>query len=128
RELVFPIIVMTITLAAVYAPIGIQGGLTGTLFREFAFTLAGAVVVSGFIALTLSPMMASKLVRPSEEAPEFKKKVERIFGDIQNKYERTLKKVLEYKAAVITGTVVLTLLIFPLYMFSTKELAPKEDQ
>ncbi len=63
RELVGPIIAMTITLAAVYAPIGIQGGLTGTLFREFAFTLAGAVVLSGIVALTLSPMMASKLLR-----------------------------------------------------------------
>ena len=64
RELVGPLIAMTITLAAVYAPIGIQGGLTGTLFREFAFTLAGAVVVSGVVALTLSPMMASRLLKP----------------------------------------------------------------
>src|SRR5205814_1280865 len=66
RELVGPIIAMTITLAAVYAPIGIQGGLTGSLFREFAFTLAGAVIVSGVVALTLSPMMGSKLLRPAE--------------------------------------------------------------
>src|SRR2546423_358390 len=63
RELVGPIIAMTITLAAVYAPVGIQGGLTGALFREFAFTLAGAVIVSGIVALTLSPMMGSKLLR-----------------------------------------------------------------
>ena len=66
RELVGPIIAMTITLAAVYAPIGIQGGLTGALFREFAFTLAGAVVVSGVVALTLSPMMGSKLLRAGD--------------------------------------------------------------
>ena len=66
RELVGPIIAMTITLAAVYAPIGIQGGLTGALFREFAFTLAGAVVVSGIVALTLSPMMGSKLLRAGD--------------------------------------------------------------
>ena len=63
RELVGPIIAMTITLAAVYAPVGIQGGLTGALFREFAFTLAGAVIVSGVVALTLSPMMGAKLLR-----------------------------------------------------------------
>ena len=66
RELVGPIISMTITLAAVYAPIGIQGGLTGALFREFAFTLAGAVIVSGIVALTLSPMMGSKLLRAGD--------------------------------------------------------------
>ena len=66
RELVGPIIAMTITLAAVYAPIGIQGGLTGALFREFAFTLAGAVIVSGIVALTLSPMMGSKLLRAGD--------------------------------------------------------------
>src|SRR4029079_1054542 len=66
RELIGPIIAMTITLAAVYAPIGIQGGLTGTLFREFAFTLAGAVIVSGVVALTLSPMMSSQLLRAGD--------------------------------------------------------------
>ena len=67
RELVGPIIAMTITLAAVYAPVGIQGGLTGALFREFAFTLAGAVIVSGVVALTLSPMMGAKLLRVRSE-------------------------------------------------------------
>src|SRR5213075_575407 len=66
RELVGPIIAMTITLAAVYAPVGIQGGLTGALFREFAFTLAGAVTISGIVALTLSPMMGSKLLRAGD--------------------------------------------------------------
>ena len=66
RELVGPIIAMTITLAAVYAPVGIQGGLTGALFREFAFTLAGAVIVSGVVALTLSPMMGAKLLRAGD--------------------------------------------------------------
>src|SRR5205085_10239656 len=66
RELVGPIIAMTITLAAVYTPIAIQGGLTGSLFREFAFTLAGAVIVSGIVALTLSPMMGAKLLRASD--------------------------------------------------------------
>ena len=68
RELVGPIIAMTITLAAVYAPIGFQGGLTGALFREFVFTLAGAVLISGVVALTLSPMMSSKLLRPQQHS------------------------------------------------------------
>ena len=69
RELGGPVIAMTITLAAVYAPIGFQGGLTGALFREFAFTLAGSVIVSGVVALTLSPMMCSKLLRHDDGEP-----------------------------------------------------------
>jgi multidrug efflux pump len=88
RELVGPIIAMTITLAAVYAPIGIQGGLTGTLFREFAFTLAGAVIVSGVVALTLSPMMGAKLLKPAGhrarirrmDQPAIRKRAERIYA------------------------------------------------
>ncbi len=79
RELVGPIIAMTITLAAVYAPIGIQGGLTGALFREFAFTLAGAVIVSGIVALTLSPMMGSKLLRAGDTEQGFAGWVNRRF-------------------------------------------------
>src|SRR6185436_11169294 len=79
RELVGPIIAMTITLAAVYAPIGIQGGLTGSLFREFAFTLAGAVVVSGVVALTLSPMMAAKLLRKGDTERGFAGWINRRF-------------------------------------------------
>ena len=79
RELLRPLISMTITLAAVYAPIGLQGGLTGSLFREFAFTLAGAVVISGIVALTLSPMMASRLLRPGMTEHGFAGKIERDF-------------------------------------------------
>src|SRR5690348_9581796 len=77
RELVGPIIAMTITLAAVYAPIGIQGGLTGALFKEFAFTLAGAVTISGIVALTLSPMMTSRIFRQEQDAGRFAKFVDR---------------------------------------------------
>lgn len=128
RELVGPIISMTITLAAVYAPIGIQGGLTGTLFKEFAFTLAGAVFVSGVIALILSPMMCAKLVRPNEHASLVKKKSEEVFGKLQELYKQTLARALEWKWAVIAGSCLLIFSLPPLYMFSMKELAPREDQ
>lgn len=91
RELVGPVISMTITLAAVYAPIGFQGGLTGALFREFAFTLAGAVAVSGFVALTLSPMMSSKLLRDHKHEGEgLSGKINRIFDRLRGRYERTI--------------------------------------
>ena len=90
RELVGPIIAMTITLAAVYTPIGIQGGLTGALFREFAFTLAGAVIVSGVVALTLSPMMSSKLLREGDAERGFAGWINRQFDRLRNFYMRVL--------------------------------------
>lgn len=127
RELVGPIIAMTITLAAVYAPIGIQGGLTGTLFKEFAFTLAGAVFISGFVALTLSPMMSSKLIKRGAKSA-FKEKVDSVFSKIQHFYERTLKISLNHRGSLAVLATLIMLLIFPFYMFSNKELAPKEDQ
>ena len=88
RELVGPIIAMTITLAAVYAPVGIQGGLTGALFREFAFTLAGAVIVSGIVALTLSPMMGSKLLRAGDTERGFAGWINRRFESVRSTYSR----------------------------------------
>src|SRR5436309_11578595 len=94
RELVGPIIVMTITLAAVYAPIGIQGGLTGSLFREFAFTLAGAVVVSGIVALTLSPMMGARLLRPEDTNRGFAGWINRRFDSVRRGYTRALSTTL----------------------------------
>src|SRR5436305_2500584 len=100
RELVGPIIAMTITLAAVYAPIGIQGGLTGALFREFAFTLAGAVIVSGIVALTLSPMMGSKLLRPGASDRGFAGMVNRHFEKVRQLYSRTLVGTLQYRPVV----------------------------
>jgi multidrug efflux pump len=90
RELVGPIIAMTITLAAVYAPIGIQGGLTGALFREFAFTLSGAVIVSGIVALTLSPMMGSRLLKPGASDRGFAGIVNRRFESVRKLYSRIL--------------------------------------
>jgi len=128
RELVGPIIAMTITLAAVYAPIGIQGGLTGALFREFAFTLAGAVVVSGIVALTLSPMMGSKLLRAGDTEKGFSGIINRQFERVRNLYTRLLTGTLQYRPVVLTVWVIVALLMVPFYMFSQRELAPEEDQ
>ncbi|MGI6680825.1 MAG: efflux RND transporter permease subunit [Bdellovibrionota bacterium] len=125
RELIGPIVSMTITLAAVYAPIGLQGGLTGTLFKEFAFTLAGTVLISGVIALTLSPMMASKLI--SKKKTPLKELVEKAFEAVKNLYEKMLKASLNARAGVLVFAVFVMLLIFPLYKYSTSELAPSED-
>jgi multidrug efflux pump len=128
RELVGPIIAMTITLAAVYAPIGIQGGLTGALFREFAFTLAGAVVVSGIVALTLSPMMGSKLLRAGASHKGFAGLINRNFEKVRSLYTRLLSGTLQYRPVVLTLWAIVAVLMVPFYMFSMKELAPAEDQ
>jgi multidrug efflux pump len=128
RELVGPIIAMTITLAAVYAPIGIQGGLTGTLFREFAFTLASAVIVSGVVALTLSPMMGSKLLRAGDGERGFAGWINRRFDGIRARYTRMLAGTLRYRPVVLVLWAIVAALIVPFYMFSQQELAPAEDQ
>jgi len=128
RELVTPIIAMTITLAAVYTPVAIQGGLTGSLFREFAFTLAGAVIISGFVALTLSPMMGSKLLRAGDTERGFAGMINRHFEVVREVYQRMLARTLAVRPVVITLWVIVALLIVPFYMFSQKELAPPEDQ
>ena len=128
RELIGPIIAMTITLATVYTPIAIQGGLTGSLFREFAFTLAGAVIVSGIVALTLSPMMGSKLLRAGDTERGFAGWVNRRFDGLRERYTRTLTGTLNYRPVVLTLWAIVVLLIAPFYMFSQKELAPMEDQ
>lgn len=128
RELVGPVVSITITLAAVYAPVGIQGGLTGALFREFAFTLAGAVIVSGVVALTLSPMMGSKLLRTGDSDRGFAGWINRRFEAVRATYTRALGGTLQYRPVVLTLWAIVTLLAVPFYMFSMKELAPAEDQ
>ena len=128
RELVGPIIAMTITLAAVYAPVGIQGGLTGSLFREFAFTLAGAVIVSGVVALTLSPMMGAKLLRAGDTERGFAGWINRRFDSVRQAYTRTLTGTLRFRPVVLTLWIIVALLMVPFYMFSQRELAPAEDQ
>jgi multidrug efflux pump len=128
RELVGPIIAMTITLAAVYTPVGIQGGLTGTLFREFAFTLAGSVLVSGVVALTLSPMMGAQLLRAGHTERGFAGWINRRFESVRHWYAQTLSATLRYRPVVLVLWLIVAALIVPFYMFSQRELAPAEDQ
>jgi multidrug efflux pump len=128
RELISPIIAMTITLAAVYLPIGLQGGLTGSLFREFAFTLAGAVTISGVVALVLSPMMSSRLIKSSSNKPGFADKITIAFENIKNTYSRLLGATLRARTSVYLIWFVITLITVPMYYMSPKELAPTEDQ
>jgi multidrug efflux pump len=128
RELVGPIISMTITLAAVYAPIGFQGGLTGALFREFAFTLAGAVFISGVVALTLSPMMASRLLKAEHSQGWLPRHIDSTFEAVKRGYTRALAATLRNRGLVYTVWITLAVVLIPMYMFSPAELAPNEDQ
>ncbi|MDS4070296.1 MAG: efflux RND transporter permease subunit, partial [Candidatus Competibacter sp.] len=128
RELTGPIIAMTVTLVAVYTPIGLQGGLTGSLFREFAFTLAGAVTISGVVALTLSPMLASKLLRTEDEQHWLPSHINATFERVKQFYGRRLDETLSARPAIYLLWGTLSLLIVPMWMFSSEELAPMEDQ
>ena len=120
---------MTITLAAVYAPIGIQGGLTGALFREFAFTLAGAVIISGVVALTLSPMMSSKLLKAGGTGARLRRDGQPALREGPRASTRGCWPARSnYRPVVYALWVIVTLLIVPFYMFSQRELAPHEDQ
>ena len=128
RELVGPIISMTITLAAVYAPIAFQGGLTGSLFREFALTLAGAVTISGIVALTLSPVMSSRLLHSGDEQKGLAGVITRGFDRVRHGYGRVLDTVLHARAPIYAAWVVISLLAVLMFMQSPRELAPAEDQ
>src|SRR5438477_1031177 len=132
RELVGPIIAMTLTLATVYTPIALQGGLTGALFREFALTLAGAVLISGIVALTLSPMMSAHLLRPEHVDHGFSGWVNRTFDRFREWYGSHLDRTLNARPAVYlvwAGVSVLALFMFVMIpKFASKELAPTEDQ
>tara|TARA_R100000027_G_scaffold62209_1_gene54151 strand:- start:2036 stop:5098 length:3063 start_codon:yes stop_codon:yes gene_type:complete len=128
RELVGPIVAMTLTLAAVYVPIGFQGGLTGALFREFAFTLAGAVCVSGIVALTLTPMMCSKILPKEFKSTGFTARLERGFDRVRSLYGKMLASALRSRPVVNTMALLIVLLAYPFYFLSQKELAPPEDQ
>src|SRR6266480_1902241 len=132
RELIAPIIAMTITLAAVYTPIALQGGLTGALFREFALTLAGAVFISGVVALVLSPMMSAHLLRPEHGDHGFSGFVNRTFDRFRDWYGSHLDRTLNARPAVYVvwgGVSLIALFMFvAIPKVATKELAPKEDQ
>jgi multidrug efflux pump len=128
RELVGPIIAMTITLAAVYTPIGFQGGLTGSLFLEFAITLAAAVVLSGVVAVTLSPMMSSRFVHEHGHEGRLTALVNRGFDFVRARYERLLDGALQMRWAVVAAALLIMASAWPLYVYSKRELAPVEDQ
>jgi multidrug efflux pump len=128
RELVGPIIAMTITLAAVYTPIGFQGGLTGSLFLEFAITLAAAVVVSGFVAITLSPVMSSRFVHPRGKEGRLTRLVNHGFDKVRQRYGKLLDGALQMRGGIVVASVLVMMAAWPLYKYSRRELAPIEDQ
>ncbi|MBB2495574.1 multidrug efflux RND transporter permease subunit [Aquipseudomonas ullengensis] len=128
REIAIPVVSMTITLAAVYAPIGFLDGLTGALFREFALTLAGAVIISGIVALTLSPMMCSKLLRHEENPTGLAHKLDMLFDKLKRRYQSALHGTLNTRPVVLVFALIVMCLIPALLKFSKSELAPDEDQ
>ncbi len=128
RQLFGPIVAMTITLAVVYAPIGLLSGLTGVLFKEFAFTLATAVIVSGIVAVTLSPIMSAKVAPEGGKEGRWANRVNAGLDRLQDRYVRWLDVTLRNRAKVLTVGVFLVLLIPPFFLLSGQELAPVEDQ
>jgi len=128
REIAMPVVSMTITLAAVYAPIGFLEGLTGALFKEFALTLAGAVVISGIVALTLSPMMCAMLLRHDENPSGLAHRLDKIFDGLKTRYQRLLHGTLNTRPVVIVFAVLVLCLIPVFLKFSQSQLAPDEDQ
>jgi multidrug efflux pump len=128
REIATPVIAMTITLAAVYAPIGFMQGLTGVLFKEFAFTLASAVIISGVIALTLSPMMCSKILSRELSEGRFVRYLDDLFGRLKIRYKDTLHSVLDSRGIILFLAVIVLLMLPYLYNHTAQETAPEEDQ
>ena len=128
RQLLVPVIAMTLTLAAVYAPIGFLTGLTGFLFREFAFTLAIAVLISGVVAVTLSPIMSAYVNPEGGKEGPFTRRVNDYFDKLQQAYRRALSHCFQWRAQITVIAIVFSLLSVPFYLFSQKELAPTEDQ
>ncbi len=128
REIAMPVVSMTITLAAVYAPIGFLTGLTGALFKEFALTLAGAVVISGIVALTLSPMMCAFLLRHDENPSGLAHRLDMIFESLKRRYQSLLHGTLNTRPVVLVFAVIVLCLIPVLLKFTKSELAPDEDQ
>ncbi|KTD60269.1 multidrug efflux transporter [Legionella santicrucis] len=128
REIATPVIAMTITLAAVYAPIGFMGGLTGALFKEFAFTLASAVIISGIIALTLSPMMCSKVLSKDIASGKFVHFLDNFFNKLKSKYQKALHSLLDTRVIMLYFAAVVILMLPYLYTHTSAETAPDEDQ
>lgn len=128
REIAVPVIAMTITLAAVYAPIGLMGGLTGALFKEFAFTLASAVIISGIIALTLTPMMCSKILSAEISNGRLVRFLDNKFHQLKLRYQRALHSLLDTRAIMLVFSAAVLLMLPYLYSHTATETAPEEDQ
>jgi multidrug efflux pump len=128
REIAGPVIAMSLTLAAVYAPIGFLGGLTGNLFQEFAFTLAASVIISGIVALTLSPMMCSKFLQPIEQEGRLAQRLDHAFERLKDWYQRKLHGALGTRPVVLVVAAAVLVSCFFLYTSAQQELAPMEDQ
>jgi len=128
RELVLPVVATTVALIAVYIPIGFMEGLVGTLFTEFAFSLVGAVVVSSIVALTLAPMLSSKVLEEKGATGRFERWVEHAFNKLAEKYQRILHPVLEFPGLILGFALVVMVSIYFMFAMSQKELAPVEDQ
>ncbi|MGR5168736.1 multidrug efflux RND transporter permease subunit [Vibrio astriarenae] len=128
REIAVPVIAMTLTLGAVYAPIALMGGITGSLFKEFALTLAGAVFVSGIVALTLSPMMCSKMLKANEKPSKFEQKVHGVLDRMTERYAKMLKSVMQHRPVIIGFAVIVFATLPMLFKFIPSELAPSEDK
>jgi multidrug efflux pump len=128
REIAVPVIAMTLTLGAVYAPIALMGGITGSLFKEFALTLAGAVFVSGIVALTLSPMMCSKMLKAHQEPSKFEQKVHSVLDRMTGRYEKMLGAVMQHRPVVIGFALIVFASLPMLFKFIPSELAPSEDK
>lgn len=129
REISFAVIAMTLTLVAVYAPIGFMSGLTGQLFIEFAFALAGAVLISGFVALTLSPMMCSKIYQSSENMRAgLSGYVDNVFSKLRNSYKKSLSIIIKFRYLVVIGALIIYACAYFLYAITQHDLAPNEDK
>ncbi len=127
REVAMPVLAMTLTLAAVYAPISFIGGLTGALFSEFALTLAGAVLVSGIVALTLSPMMCSRVLTDSAHQGRLANWLDKRFRSLNTQYRRLLSICLANRGAVVLFAVCILASLPVMFMLAQQELAPEED-
>ncbi|MBL8577301.1 MAG: efflux RND transporter permease subunit [Mesorhizobium sp.] len=125
-EIFGPVVTMTITLAAVFAPLAFTGGLTGSLFREFALTLAGAVIISGLVAVTITPMMSARILKGGEHG-RFQRIVDRTFERVANRYERLVKGSLKYRPVTLMIVIALVSVTGYMFMKTSSELAPEED-
>jgi multidrug efflux pump len=128
REIAKPVIATTIVLCVVYAPIGLLGGLTGVLFKEFAFTLVGTIIISTIIALTLSPMMCSRVLKPTIANNAYARFVNDRFERLHRGYENMLASSLQTRSVTVVFVIGVLLMLVAMFQFVQNELAPEEDQ